>query len=293
MTSIAEYANSNEQASYYHEIAIPKRRPQRRGEFRTVYSSRHEWLSQLHRGVAMVVANSVTFTAAVQGFVKRRSIRTNAEKHLGAKVVFHADIKDFFDAITTEHVQAALVTGGVPVSVAHVMARACTIDGLLRQGTRCSPMLANLVCQDLDRSLEQLASARTATYTRYADDLTFSGDDVPELESVRHVVDNAGFRLNERKCFVQRRGKTQYVTGLCVVDASGPRLPRRLKRQLRLVMHYVGKYGANEHFARVQEEYPGEDEVWLEGMLRFARSIEPQLIEPWQQLLRGASERAR
>ena len=168
---VREYAECEEQKSYYEALKLSKKGKRRRGEFRVVFAAREERLRQLHRGLSMVVANSANFGRHVQGFVKKRSTRTNAEQHLGAKVLLHADIKGFFDAITTEQVRVAFVEHGVLIPMAEVLAKACTIDSLLRQGTRCSPTVANLVCFDMDQAVIRLAEATGSAYTCYADDI--------------------------------------------------------------------------------------------------------------------------
>lgn len=285
---IHEYAESVDQQSYYEALKLSKKGKNRRGDYRVVFAARKEWLRQLHRGLAMVVTNSANFGEHVQGFVKKRSTRSNAEKHLGSKILLHADIKGFFDAITTQHVQNAFVEHGVSTSMAETLAKVCTIDGLLRQGTRCSPTVANLVCFSMDGAFLRLAASTGATYSRYADDIVFSGDSVPSDDSVRAILTNCGFELRDGRCFHQRQGRVQYVTGLSVADPLKPRLPRRLKNQLRLVMYYIQKYGLDDHYDMSNKSDEERHVVWLDGLLRYAQSIEPQLVNKWQHVLSAA-----
>ncbi|MCS0808115.1 reverse transcriptase family protein [Massilia agilis] len=285
---INEYANHPLQRDYYFPLKIPKRGRNRRGEYRVVFQAKDHRLSSLHRSVAMIVAHSVQFADHVQGFRKKRSSRSNAKQHLAASVILHADIKSFFDTITTEQVRVALIATGMPASVAAILAKACTIEGFLRQGTRCSPILANLVCDNLDRKLLTLARSHGSVFTRYADDLTFSGDQVPSFTSVRMVVESEGFSLRDKKCRYQYKGRCQYVTGLSVNDAAMPRLPKRMKSRLRLIFHYIEKYGLSEHWHRTGEKNPHRKERWLEGMLTYAASIEPVLVNKWQDILASA-----
>jgi retron-type reverse transcriptase len=285
---IRKYAESADQQSYYEALKLSKKGKRRRGEYRVVFAARDEWLSQLHRGLAMVVTNSANFGEHIQGFVKKRSTRSNAEKHLGAKIILHADIKGFFDAITTQHVQAAFVEHGASPHMAETLAKACTIDGLLRQGTRCSPTVANLVCLSMDEAFLRLAASTGCTYSRYADDIVFSGDSVPSDDSVRAILTKSGFELRDGQCFHQRQGRVQYVTGLSVADPLKPRLPRRLKNQLRLVMYYIEKYGLDDHLDKSSRS-DGESSVWwLYGLLSYAQSIEPQLARKWQHVFSAA-----
>lgn len=285
---VREYVESEDQQSYYEALKLSKKGKRRRGEFRVVFAAREERLRQLHRGLSMVVANSAKFGRHVQGFVKKRSIRTNAEQHLGAKVLLHADIKGFFDKITTEKVQVAFVEHGVTGPMAEFLAKACTIDGLLRQGTRCSPIVANLVCFDMDQAFIRLAEATGSAYTRYADDISFSGDSVPPDDSVRRILQKCGFELRDGQCFRQLRGRVQFVTGLSVADAVAPRLPKRLKRQLRLVMYFIEKHGLDDHFNRSGQLRPKPQIPWLDGILSYAQSIEPLLVNKWQEVFAAA-----
>jgi hypothetical protein len=285
---IAKYVSDRQQRDYYFRIKIPKRGKNRKGQFRVVFQAKEYQLASFHRSIAMIVANSVKFGEHVQGFRKKRSSRSNAEQHLAQALILHADIKSFFDAITTEHVRVAFVSQGVPNDVAEILAKACTIEGLLRQGTRCSPILANLVCTGLDNKLLALAKSHDSVFTRYADDLTFSGDEVPPAAAVKTIVESEGFTLRYDKCKLQRRGRCQYVTGLTVSDDSIPRLPRRLKSRLRLMFHYIEKNGLAAHWNRTGEEHGRRKERWLEGMLKYAASIEPELANGWQDILATA-----
>lgn len=285
---VLEYCVSADQQSYYEPLKLRKKGKRRRGEYRIVFAARKERLRLLHRGLAMVVSNSANFGNHVQGFVKKRSTRSNAEQHLGAKILLHADIKGFFDAITTQHVQTAFVEHGATLSMATTLAKVCTIDGLLRQGTRCSPTVANLVCFSMDEAFLRLATSTGSTYSRYADDIVFSGDSVPPDDSVRAILQSCGFELRDGQCFRQRQGRVQYVTGLSVADPSKPRLPRRLKNRLRLVMYYIEKHGLDDHFEKSRQS-DGEPRVtWLDGLLRYGQSIEPNLVNRWQRVFNAA-----
>jgi RNA-directed DNA polymerase len=275
---IRAYADSADQKSYYQEIHIPKK-AKRHGpdQHRVVFSARPAWLSDLHRTVAMLISNSVEFGEHVHGFVSGRSIRTNAQVHLAAPVLLHADIKNFFDEINVGQVERSLLSLGAASIVAKLIARACTIDGRLRQGTRCSPMLANLVCTHLDSDFLQLANAARARYTRYADDVTFSGERVPEAEAVVSILSNHGFILKPGSCFVQYKGRSQFVTGLNIADNERPRLQKRLKRRLRLNAYYASRHSLQQHYEN--SNAPTWKPWQLRGMWWFAAGIEREFVQ--------------
>ncbi|PHV50043.1 hypothetical protein CSQ91_02280 [Janthinobacterium sp. BJB301] len=290
---ILGFVKNTIQKDYFYVVKMAKRGRRRKGEYRVVFQAREKRLSDFHRSISMIVSNSACFGDHVQGFRKKHSARTNAEHHLGAAILLHADIKGFFDAITTAQVKTALISEGSPPPVAELIAKACTIDGFLRQGTRCSPVLANLVCVAMDQSFLRLARSHTCNYTRYADDLTFSGERVPCDEAVREILAADGFALRDGKCYRQFRGKTQYVTGLTVADPNRPRLPKQLKHDLRTTMYFIERHGLADHWERIGEEHPMKKEAWLQGMLRYAWSIEPNLVRRWQYILdRAFTERA-
>lgn len=279
------YADSVKQAYHYKLLSIPKRGRKRRGEYRSVYKSLNNELSQLHRSVAMIVVNSCEFKDHVQGFVKRRSIGTNARLHLGAKLLLHADITNFFDTITTKQVTLALVSFGAQPKIADILARSCTIDGFLRQGTRCSPALANLVCDKLDREMLSLAESCKSTYSRYADDITFSGENIPTSDAVEFILKNNEFLIRDGRCYIQKQGRSQFVTGLTIADEVQPRLPRLLKRRLRLILHYINKYGDEAHFSHKANKSVVTSLSQLMGMLSFVHSIEPELAKKLRKML--------
>ena len=286
---LEEYASAKLQVAYYQTIAIPKRGRRRGGQYRLVHKSQSDWLRQFHHEIARLLAAAVTFPDCVQGFVQRRSAVSNARLHLNSPVVRHADLEDFFDTITMGQVQDVFVSLGCTAPIASLLARATTIDGFLRQGTRCSPTLANCVCRGLDKVLGALAQTSQARYSRYADNLTFSGETVPDLAQIRVAVTNAGFRLRDQGCYTQYKGRCQYVTGLTVGHSDQPRLPKRMKRNLRLVLHYIEALGSEAHFERVGQHSTYKNSRAVCGAIRFCYSVEPRFVARLVRLFPKAS----
>jgi hypothetical protein len=140
----------------------------------------------------------------------------------------------------------------------------------------------------MDQAFLRLARSHKCTYTRYADDLTFSGDQVPSDDSVKEILESCGFKLRDNQCYRQYKGRSQYVTGLTVTDPNRPRLPKRLKHRLRLVMYYIERHGLADHWRRVGVGDTIREEAWLSGMLRYAGSIEPHLVSQWQKTFNEA-----
>lgn len=267
-------ASTKDQRQFYTPLRIPKKSRKRRGEFRTVYQA-DQRLSLIQKNIATWIAKHVEFPEYVQGFVQKRSIVTNARIHLGQHTLLHADIKDFFDSITVNQVDEAFVALGCTSPVANTLARVCTLNGQLPQGSSASPILANLVCRHLDTDLNTLAVANQCKYSRYADDITISGDQVPDGAEIETVLRRHGFSIRTEKYRIQRRGRSQYVTGLTVVDKSCPRVPRVMKRRLRLELHYADRYGISNHLEHIgSEDTPQFAVNRLDGWMSFVFSVE-------------------
>lgn len=228
---------------------------------------------------------------SAHGFIKGRSVITNAQQHTQKKVVLNLDIKRFFDSISLEKIVESFIFFGFQRDMATVLARLLTINGRLATGFSTSPVLSNIVCVDMDNELQLLAGRYDATYTRYADDLTFSTHNfLPLRKEIEAILKKYSFSINASKCRLFRRGGPQYVTGLTVVD-SKPRLSRQLKRAIRLELYYIKKYGFRGHFyyglkkAAEIGAYPSNFSLiafhgyGFGGFTAFVNSIEPNLAK--------------
>jgi RNA-directed DNA polymerase len=230
-------------------------------------------LKALQRVVLREIVERIPPHPAVHGFRKRRSIKTNAEQHVGKRVVIRLDLEDFFPTITAARVRGLFAGVGYPRDVARLLTGLCTNsapshvwfdatkdDHLayaqgsrysaphLPQGAPTSPALANLVAYRMDCRLAGLARSLDATYTRYADDLVFSGDD--ELArgarsfcaSASAIAMEEGFTVNFRKTCVMMAGVRQQVTGV-VVNAR-PNLAREEFDRLKATLTNCIRHGA-------------------------------------------------
>jgi RNA-directed DNA polymerase len=202
---------------------------------------------------------------AAHGFRAGRSIVSNAQPHVGAAVVVNLDLKDFFPTVVYPRVKGFFVKLGYSEATATALALLCTepdheeveLDGQryfvaqggrrLPQGAPTSPALTNLLCRRLDRRLKGAAQKLGFTYTRYADDLTFSvpkggtGDVGKLLRLARFVIRKEEFTPHPEKTRVLRRGGQQEVTGVVVNDKPG--VDRETLRRFRALLHQLEKSG--------------------------------------------------
>ncbi|MFC9664218.1 reverse transcriptase family protein [Nocardia sp. NPDC127606] len=214
----------------------------------------------LHRVLAGIPAHP-----ACHGFEKGRSAATFAAPHAGCALVIRQDLRDFFPTITVARVRAVFTACGYSTAVARVLAELCTtaspvaeLRGLdyfqrtllsarhLPQGAPTSPRLANLVAHGLDRRLTGYALRHGLTYTRYADDLAFSGtadlDTARLIWTVTAIARDEGFTVHTGKTLVRRAHQRQVLAGLVVNDS--PAAPRDRYDAVRALLHNCARTGA-------------------------------------------------
>jgi retron-type reverse transcriptase len=200
------------------------------------------------------------------GFIKERSILTNARLHVGQRFVLNIDLEDFFPSVNFGRVRGIFMAPPFKLgpAAASVFAQLCTHRNGLPQGAPTSPPLSNFASVQLDRSLTRLAKEAGVRYSRYADDITFSTNHgafppaiaimeaggVRASEALERAVIASGFSINHKKVRLQRRDQRQSVTGLNVNAKAN--VSRKRIRRIRAMLHAWEKFGleaaAREHF---------------------------------------------
>ncbi|MBA3822729.1 MAG: RNA-directed DNA polymerase [Ktedonobacterales bacterium] len=265
--------------------------PKRSGGERVILAPKQE-LKALQRKVLSDIVGRAPVALAAHGFVPGKSTITNARQHVGKAVVLKLDLQDFFPSITFARVRGLLIALGYAYAVASTLALLCTEydreeytrDGTryfisvgprhLVQGAPTSPTLANLVSWQLDRRLTGLAGAFDFTYTRYADDLVFSGDNPDVVQKLRflteRIIRDEHFTVNRKKTRVARQSARQIVTGLVVNEAVAT--PRDLRRTLRAILHHAEKEGLAQQNREGRKDYP----AYLQGMIAYVNAASPR-----------------
>ncbi|MGX9120464.1 reverse transcriptase family protein [Mesorhizobium sp. BHbsci] len=228
---------------------------------------------------------------AVYGYRPGRNIRENAGAHAGHAALLATDLQDFFPSISKDRIAQLFEALGIVPSVADLLARFVPIGGALPLGLPTSPVISNAIALPLDLACEALAKSMDATYTRYADDLTFSGNaGLPELDAIRQLVKEQGFLLAEQKTRRSKIGQAHYVTGLSISDAR-PHVPRARKRRLRQELYYAGKFGVADHLRHLGVNDPRvvQQEVnRIDGTVRFVAHHEPTIATQLKTCWRAA-----
>jgi retron-type reverse transcriptase len=262
-------------------------------------------LKEIQRWVLHEILAHVPPHDAAQGFTRGRSVVTHAGRHSGQAVVLRLDLKDFFASISAArvfgifrtlgysraiaHVLTGLSTNTVPQSIWQAVPRATDAALIqprfwlgralatphLPQGAPTSPALANLAAFRLDRRLTGLATSAGLRYSRYADDLTFSGSRQlrrrrEHLEAlVAEITADEGFAINQRKTALHSAGGRQSVCGI-VVNAR-PNVPRSEYDELKAILHNAASHGpASQNRAGI-----ADFEAHLRGRISWVASLNP------------------
>lgn len=259
---------------HYREFFIPKRSGKKRR-----ISAPYPALLECQRWILENILEKLTTHSSVHGFKAKMSIISNANAHLNTKHLLKLDIKDFFPSISERRVIALFRSLGYSKDVSFYLGRICCLNGKLPQGSACSPYLSNLVAYRLDCRLQGLSQFHSLTYTRYADDLTFSGEKIPLsfIPLSRKIIREEGLNLNEDKIRLFRSQKKKIVTGL---DVSGETLkvPRNFRRKVIQEIYYCSKFGFESHVAKKKISNPFYMER-LKGQLAFWESVEPDSLQ--------------
>jgi retron-type reverse transcriptase len=272
---------------HYHRYGIPKKT----GGIRNISAPKRA-LAQAQEKVLVLILEKIAPEPQAHGFVTGRSILTNAAPHAGRKVVMNLDLRDFFPTITFRRVTGLFHKLGYSEHAATVLGLLCTEptrakaelagrvyhvalgERFLPQGACTSPAITNLLCRRLDKRLSGLAKKADFSFTRYADDLTFSGDDTSEvgrlLRAIRKVIVAEGFEEHAKKTRVMRRGRRQEVTGL-VVNVR-PTVPREEIRRLRAILHNAERSGLD---AQNRENVP-DFAAHLRGRVAFVEMVDKE-----------------
>jgi len=216
---------------------------------------------------------------SANGFVPRTSTRRNAANHLAQPEVLHLDLADYFGTVSASHLDYVFSQFDLNDDAKSVVGKLVHTPLGLPQGFATSPYLATLALKPLDEACERIALGGRANYSRYADDLTFSGENLLALApEVLVSANDLGWQVNGTKTRLQKRGSRQYVSGLTVTDYKRPRLPRKLKRRYRSKLHKIETLGY-ENFYRLEGRE--EDRTRrLMGMMNYMNSIEPEFAGP-------------
>ena len=244
MRSFNYYAYSSNSKHRYVSFQIPKKD----GTSRSI-DAPSKGLKVIQKALSVLLESIYVPNQSAMGFVNGRSIVDNAKAHLGKAFVYNIDLKNFFPSITSGRICARLQAKPYQFDkkIASLIADICCIKNsegvvVLPQGAPTSPVMTNIICEKLDFKLQNLANAFRLTYTRYADDITFSGnrnvfnEEGKFCKKLHQIIeDEEHLKINENKTRLCQHGGRMEVTGITV--NSKLNTSRKYMRQVRTMLH--------------------------------------------------------
>lgn len=265
------YAVSNHTEQHYHKVKIPKSR----GGMRDLEVP-DALLKRIQTNILHHVLEGISVSPAALAYHRGASPFANASLHTGKRLVLKLDIHDFFGSITFPMVLSHAFPGQYfPMPVRTLLTNLCCCKEFLPQGAPTSPAISNLVMKPFDDYMSTWCGERHIIYSRYSDDMTFSGDFNPGevIHKTEGFLYAMGMELNRKKTRLCSNGSRQTVTGFVVNEKT--QLPRDYKRRLRQEIYYCRRFGVKNHLEHCGADSPDQEHIktYLLSMLGKVRYL--------------------
>lgn len=266
------YKLSNRIKFHYHKTEIPKKNGGTR-----ILSVPSEELRAVQRKIADVILCNEPVSIHATAYRYGSSTVFNASPHVNKDIVLNLDILHFFDSILFSEVKDKVFPAEkYSEQIRTLLSILCYHKDSLPQGAPSSPAITNIIMRDFDDTVGKWCKNKNIAYTRYCDDMTFSGNfDVKEVIGfIKTQLRKNGFLLNTAKTRVSRNNKRQSVTGIVVNEKLS--IPAEYKRKLRQEIYYCNKFGINSHMARL--DFDGNEISYINhllGRINYVLSVTP------------------
>lgn len=261
---------------FYREFYIPKRTGGKR-KITTPYPFLHILQRRILDEILTPYQNSLQ-QQHIHGFTQGKSTLTNATAHLknAEKKILKMDIEDFFGSVRYRDVEKIFLQIGYPEKISRFLARLTTYKGSLPQGSPSSPAISNIAFTEHDKAIVNICNANNLTYSRYADDISISGDvNIEFSKNIKSLLANTTFSINPKKTKILKDGFS--ITGISI-STGNTKLPSRIKKQYKRDIYYIKKYGFIDAMHRNKDTCHTHPEV-IYGRLMYWRSIEGETTE--------------
>lgn len=273
LTHISKYTIfqlSKNSAKYYRTFGVLKKS----GKTRIIAEPSRK-LKGLQAWILVNILNRLKVSDSCFGFEKGSSIVDNARMHVGANIIINFDLNDFFPSVHVRRVYSIFRSIGYNTLISTILTNLTTFQSGLPQGAPTSPKLANLVLWKLDARIQGYVGKKGIVFTRYADDLTFSGI-FPNrvckiIPTVKKIIEDEGFSLNDRKTRIAGTSKAKKVTGL-IVNENSVGVGKKVYKLLRAKIHYLSKL---ETEAGINSTDGKNLFLHIKGWLSYLNSVDP------------------
>ena len=241
------YGLSNHLEKHYHNVFIPKSDGSKRK-----LSVPDLILKRVQKSIADNILVQFPVSRYAKAYKVGSSVQRNAQPHIGKKKLLKLDIEGFFDHILYSQVKDIVFCEekfAEPIRI--LLTMLCYYKESLPQGAPTSPAITNIIMFDFDETVGAFCNKKNIAYTRYCDDMTFSGDfDEGEVITfVKKELFKLGLFLKNRKTVVVPASKRQTVTGIVVNEKLN--ITKEYKRNIRQEMYYIQKFGMDEHLNKL------------------------------------------
>ena len=240
------YSISNNIEKNYKIYKIKKRN----GKYRTIYEP-NSILKQIQKQILINILNNKSISKYAKAYHKGIQLKDNAIFHINKEIILKLDIENFFENISFLDIyNSCFPIEYFPKSVGMILTYLCTYNNHLTQGSSTSPYISNLVMKEFDEELGNWCNLRNISYTRYSDDMTFSGQFNPSelIVKVRKMLYKLGLSLNNDKIHIIHKSSRQNVTGIVVNEKMQVNIKYRNK--IRQEIYYIKKFGLSSHLKK-------------------------------------------
>lgn len=265
------YTISNNKEKNYHIFKIKKRN----GKTRTIYEPQPN-LKIIQKNILHNILEDRYISKYAKAYKKGISLKENASIHTNKPLILKLDIKDFFDNITFMQVYSSCFPEKYfPKPIGTLLTNLCTYKDSLPQGAPTSSYISNIVMLDFDISVGEYCQKNNIDYTRYCDDMTFSGSFSKKeiIDLVKHELSKLGLSLNKEKITLITKKSRQVVTGIVVNKKMQVNINYR--KNIRKEIFFIKKYGLTSHLNYLKVSIPKEKYLnQLLGKINFVLQVD-------------------
>jgi RNA-directed DNA polymerase len=232
-------------------------------------------LKEIQCWILANILYKVQVSKYAKAYVRKRSIIDNVKYHRLKHKVLTLDIENFFGSIKRSMVEDIFRKIGYSFNMANLLSKLCCCNDCLPQGSATSPYLSNIYLIGFDEVISNYCKDHNIRYTRYADDLAFSGKFEEErlIELVSNELKKLSLVLNLEKIKIMERNTMQIITGIVVNDIV--QIPKNDRNDIRKQVHYIVKFGLEDHLQRTKNTKANYVKHLL-GKINYAVYINPK-----------------
>lgn len=270
------YRISNNIKNHYHRVELPKKN----GGIR-VLSVPDKILKLVQKSIADKILIFYPVSAYATAYKHNTSIIKNAKRHVNQEKILKLDIYKFFDNIQYSQIKNKVFKPEIfSEQIRILLTMLCYYEDILPQGAPTSPVISNIIMYDFDENVGKWCKENNINYTRYCDDMTFSGafDEKTVIDFISQELKSNGFILNRKKSVVVTPKQRQTVTGIVVNEKLN--ITKEYRKQIRKEVFYCKKFGVENHLnSSCTEQNSNEYLKSLLGRINFVLQVIPNNIE--------------